>query len=410
MKVLMVNKFLYPAGGAETYVFKLGKYLEEHGCQVEYFGMYHPENTAGNSLGLYGKAVNFHRKGILSNMINPLKVIYSPDARKKISRILEKFRPDVMHVNNFNYQLTPSILEAADKYRKKTQRKLKIIYTAHDSQLVCPNHYLYHPGAFETCEKCLGGRYINCILSRCIHGSATRSCLGAAEASYWKMRNVYAVFDTILCPSIFMKEKLDTNPVLAPKTVFIRNFVRPVKREKKEKGRYVLYFGRYSEEKGVRMLLDVCKELRDVPFIFAGAGPLENLLLETENVRNVGFLKDEELDQLIRGARFTVVPSVCSENCPFSVMESITDHTPVLGAERGGIPELIEEGKTGWLFPAGDSNMLRKRIEEIWYSEEPEIFSGFCQNVYFDSINEYGKKIMKIYETHWRGEPSGRKD
>lgn len=235
MKVLMVNKFLYPAGGAETYVFKLGKYLEEHGCQVEYFGMYHPENAAGNSLGLYGKAVDFHRKGILSNMINPLKVIYSPDARKKISWILEKFRPDVMHVNNFNYQLTPSILEAADMYRKKTQRKLKIIYTAHDPQLVCPNHYLYHPGTFEICERCLGGRYINCVLSRCIHGSAIRSCLGAAEALYWKIRNVYDVFDTILCPSVFMKEKLDTDPVLAQKTVFLRNFVRPVKQEKKKK-------------------------------------------------------------------------------------------------------------------------------------------------------------------------------
>ena len=400
MKVLMVNKFLYPAGGAETYVFKLGKYLEEHGCQVEYFGMYHPENAAGNSLGLYGKAVDFHRKGILSNMINPLKVIYSPDARKKISWILEKFRPDVMHVNNFNYQLTPSILEAADMYRKKTQRKLKIIYTAHDPQLVCPNHYLYHPGTFEICERCLGGRYINCVLSRCIHGSAIRSCLGAAEALYWKRRNVYDVFDTILCPSVFMKEKLDTDPVLAQKTMFLRNFVRPVKREKKKKGRYVLYFGRYSEEKGVRMLLDVCKELREIPFIFAGAGPLENLFLETDNVRNVGFLKDEELDQMIRGARFTVVPSVCSENCPFSVMESIMDYTPVLGAERGGIPELIEEEKTGWLFQTGNSNMLRKKIEEIWYSDEPEILSGFCRNIQFDSIDEYGEKIMKIYETH----------
>ena len=333
-------------------------------------------------------------------MINPLKVIYSPDARKKISWILEKFRPDVMHVNNFNYQLTPSILEAADMYRKKTQRELKIIYTAHDPQLVCPNHYLYHPGTFEICERCLGGRYINCVLSRCIHGSAIRSCLGAAEALYWKIRNVYAVFDTILCPSVFMKEKLDTDPVLAQKTVFLRNFVRPVKQEKKKKGRYVLYFGRYSEEKGVRMLLDVCKELREIPFIFAGAGPLENLFLETDNVRNIGFLKDEELDQMIRGARFTVVPSVCSENCPFSVMESIMDYTPVLGAERGGIPELIEEGKTGWLFQAGNPNMLRKRIEEIWYSDEPEILSGFCRNIHFDSIDEYGEKIMKIYETH----------
>lgn len=95
---------------------------------------------------------------------------------------------------------------------------------------------------------------------------------------------------------------------------------------------------------------------------------------------------------MIRGARFTVVPSVCSENCPFSVMESIMDYTPVLGAERGGIPELIEEEKTGWLFQTGNSNMLRKKIEEIWYSDEPEILSGFCRNIHFDSIDEYGKK------------------
>lgn len=76
------------------------------------------------------------------------------------------------------------------------------------------------------------------------------------------------------------------------------------------------------------------------------------------------------------------------------------DYTPVLGAERGGIPELIEEEKTGWLFQTGNSNMLRKKIEEIWYSDEPEILSGFCRNIHFDSIDEYGKKIMKIYETH----------
>ena len=109
-------------------------------------------------------------------------------------------------------------------------------------------------------------------------------------------------------------------------------------------------FGRFSEEKGIGTLIDVCKSLPDVPFIFAGTGPLEDQIEGIPNIKNVGFQTGEDLEKLIREARFSIYPSEWYENCPFSVMESQMYGTPVLGANIGGIPELIQEGKTGELF------------------------------------------------------------
>lgn len=397
MKLLMVNKFLYPAGGAETYLFQVGNYWKEKGAQVEYFGMEHPGNVVGNRWGLYAKAVDFHRTGIKANAVNPLRLIRSRDAARKIAAILREFQPQVLHLNNFNYQLTPSILEAAQDYRRESGRRLRIVYTAHDPQLVCPNHYLYDPGSRQVCERCLEGSYLACVRTRCVHGSLPRSCLGAAEAAYWRKRRIYRVIDTILCPSQFMKQALDTDPLLASRTVVLRNFVRPVRKTAKEKGAYVLYFGRYSEEKGIKTLADACRALPHIPFVFAGSGPLERRIAGMANVRNVGFLKGEALDQVIRGARFSVCPSECNENCPFSVMESIRNGTPVLGARRGGIPELIREGETGWLFPAADGEALTERIGRLWDSDEPEQMTEACQRESFDTLEEYGEKLREIY-------------
>lgn len=399
----MVNKFLHPAGGAETYMFKTGEFLEQRGHSVQYFGMENPENIVGNSWGIYAPPLDFHRSGPGAGVRNPLMLVSSGHVKKKIKLILEQFRPDVMHLNNFNYQLTPSVIEAAEEFRRKHQDTLRIVYTAHDTQLVCPSHYMYRPSTGEACERCLGGKYCNCIMGRCIHGSFPRSFLGALESWYWHKKEIYRKLDVIICPSSFLKYKLDTDPVLAEKTMVLRNFVRPVTGNKREKGSYVLYFGRYSREKGIRTLLDVCRKLPDVPFVFAGGGPMEALTEGIPNVRNAGFLEPEQLDELISGARFSVCPSECNENCPFSVIESIRNGTPVLGSDRGGIPELICEGRTGWLFPAGDEVSLSEMIWKIWNSDEPEKFSSFCKEEHFDSLEEYGERLLEIYRQNGKG-------
>ena len=108
MKVLMINKFLYPNGGSETYIFKLGDYLKTHGHEVQYFGMEHEGRCVGNAVNAYTSDMDFHNGSKLSKLTYPIKTIYSSEARKKLRLVLDDFQPDVCHINNFNYQLTPA--------------------------------------------------------------------------------------------------------------------------------------------------------------------------------------------------------------------------------------------------------------------------------------------------------------
>ncbi len=214
MKVLMINKFLYPNGGSETYMFELGKQLERMGHEVQYFGMEHEGRCVGNRVDAYTGSMDFHGGSKLAKLTYPLKTIYSSEARQKLRLVLDDFRPDVIHLNNFNYQLTPSILLEADKWRKESGHACRILYTAHDHQLVCPDHLCYQSIEGHSCEECLGGHYVNCIKHRCIHGSRARSVIGCAEAMFWKWKKVYRKLDVIICCSAFLKKKLDTNPDL----------------------------------------------------------------------------------------------------------------------------------------------------------------------------------------------------
>lgn len=401
MKILMINKFLHPNGGSETYIFKLGEYLQANGHEVQYFGMEHEGRVVGNRVNAYTSDMDFHGGSKLSKLTYPIKTIYSSDARKQIRKVLDDFKPDVCHLNNFNYQLTPSIILEIVKWRKQQNKKCKIVYTAHDYQLVCPNHMCRNIGTDENCEKCLSGSFINCTKNRCIHGSLAKSLIGTLEASVWNSTKVYKHIDTIICCSEFMKTKLDTNSLFATKTVAIHNFIdkpKPKPMSDTTKNDYVLYFGRYSKEKGVNTLIDVCKSLPDIKFVFAGTGPLEGELQGIKNIENVGFKTGDELETLIAQARFTIYPSQWYENCPFSVMESQMFGTPVLGANIGGIPELIRDGETGELFESGNKKELRQKIEKLWISRElTDTYSKNCENISFDTVEQYTQKLSKIY-------------
>lgn len=394
----MINKFLYPNGGSETYIFKLGKVLEQHGHEVQFFGMQHEGRCVGNKIDAYTADMDFHGGSKLSKLTYPIKTIYSTEARKKIRLVLDDFNPDVCHLNNFNYQLTPSIILEIVKWRNDTGNNCKIVFTAHDYQLVCPNHQLKNPITNENCEKCLGGHFIHCTKGKCIHGSRTKSIIGTMEADFWKKNGVYKYIDAIICCSEFMKNKMDSNKMFAKKTIVLHNFIDKVEWKETVKKDYVLYFGRFSEEKGIRTLISACKELPNIQFIFAGSGPLEERINGINNIKNAGFQKGEKLEKLIREARFSIYPSEWYENCPFSVMESQMYGTPVLGADIGGIPELIQVGKTGELFESGNIESLKMKIQKLWADKNLcDEYSINCKNNQFDTIDEYYEKCIKIY-------------
>lgn len=399
MRILMINKFLYPKGGAETYYLKLGEYLNAHGHEVQYFGMDDEKRTVGNRAQAYTSNLDFHGgSSRLQKLTYPFRIIYSTEARRKIRLVLDDFQPDVVHLNNFNFQITPSVIVEIVKWRQETGRKCRIIFTAHDVNLVCPNHLMKNPITGEICEKCVGGRFINCTRGKCIHGSTLRSMIGTAEGYFWNKKGTYRYIDEIICCSAFLKTKMDTNPVFAEKTVALHNFIDKTPWQEPHKKEYVLYFGRYSDEKGIDTLIKVCRMLPDIPFVFVGSGPLADKLTDAPNIVDKGFNTGAALEKYIREARFSLYPSEWYENCPFSVMESIQYGTPVIGADIGGIPELIDDGVTGELFESRNAEALKEKIESLWNDRERNNrYIMNCRDNSFDTIDRYCEKLIRIY-------------
>lgn len=423
MKVLMINKFLYPNGGSETYIFKLGEYLVKQGHEVQYFGMEHKGNIVGNRVQSYTTDTDFHTSNPFKKLTYAFKTIYSDEARRKLRKVLDDFKPDICHLNNFNYQLTPSIILEIKDWEKETKRKCKIVYTAHDYQLVCPNHMCNIPSTHENCEKCLVTNctseeqfknqfdFSHCIENKCIHNSTLKSMAGAVEAKFWNKKEVYKNIDVVICCSQFLKTKLDTNPIFRDRTVVLHNFTTKEKIETKTNSvsnsicdkPYILYFGRYSKEKGVETLLEVCKQLSDIQFIFAGkpANGEEYLLDKIHaipNIKEVGFLSGENLDNTIANAMFTIYPSEWYENCPFSVIESQMLGTPIVASNIGGIPELIDNEKTGLLFEPKNTELLKNTVAMLYADTHSlEDMRRNCLDKQFMDMETYYEKLMKIY-------------
>ena len=196
-----------------------------------------------------------------------------------------------------------------------------------------------------------------------------------------------------------MKKKLDTNPDLRGKTVALHNFISTKKAPDVEKQDYVLYFGRFSKEKGVETFAKACKALPDISFVAAGSGPLEGELAGIPNLKNVGFQSGEALQKLIAEARLTLCPSECYDNCPFSVMESLMYGTPVLGADIGGIPELIDAGENGELFESGNADALAGKIRALWGDRTRlDAYTKACGKTRFDTVEAYAEKLMRLYQ------------
>lgn len=397
MKILMVNKFLYPRGGSESYMLYLGEHLEKMGHQVSYFGMYDEKNTVGNAAGLYTQNMDFHAKN-WERFLYPFKIIYSFEAKKKIMQVIDDFQPDIVHMNNINFQLTPSIIYGVKK------KGIPLVQTVHDYQMICPNHLLYNFEKNTPCEKCINGSYWNCIKNRCIHGSLVKSVLGVVEAMLFSLLKPYKKVDLFVCPSNFLENKLlSTKKYYEGKTRTIHNYIdkeRFALRDQKE-GDYIVYVGRLSKEKGIENIAATAKLLPQYTFIIAGSGPDEGLLKDIPNVKLAGFLTGDKLTELMGNAKVLLLPSVCFENCPLSILEAQAMGVPVVTMNYGGMAELVREGVTGALAeeptPEGIAAKLQQVMEEErYYKKLRENCKAARDNIL--SVETYCDRLLKEYE------------
>lgn len=417
MKIILVNKFHYRKGGAETYYLTLGEQLEAQGHEVAYFSMHHPENLPCAQEKFFVKQREYN------NVKNPLKairdgaaLIYSFEAKRNFESLCEEFKPDIVHLNNVHRQITLSILDAP--YLEK--HHVPVVYTAHDYVTVCPN-YTMLDGNGRVCEKCLEDRkYRHCIEGRCVKGSRAKSMLATMEASFNRAHHSNDRIDMVIAPSNFMANKLVKGGWPEAKIRFMQNFVSSDVLEHAaddgedctdRKHQYVLFFGRLSKEKGIRILVDAFERaLPKLPvgtrLLIAGDGPERSELeaMAAESVKFVGFKRGSELRQLIKGAAVACCPSVCNENMPYSILEAFSEGTPVIGSRIGGIPEAVIEGKTGWIAEPNDVHSLsRALVHALAVAQNRESYLYLqrqCQDYVLSHCDqiEYREKLVNLYQ------------
>ena len=338
MKILIVNKFLFPRGGAETFSIELGKQLQKMGHEVEYFGMYDEKNTCYNRSGLYASPTDFHDlKPDIATY--PFRIIWSKDNYEKMLKLIDNFKPDIIHLNNFNYQLTPSIIDAAK------EKGVPVVFTAHDSQFVCPNHLMYDFNSNSICTKCIAdGNMNHCAEAKCIHGSVAKSILGTIEGRFYQTHDSYDYISRIICPSKFMKKIYDSDGAFRfyGKTMYLQNYTNDMPYKKTEREDYIFYFGRLSPEKGMNNIIEAAKRMPNQQFVCAGTGPSDKDMQGIPNLKLVGFKKGEDLYDLIRKAKLVILPSTCYENCPLAVIEAQKLGAAVIVPSYGGASELTD--------------------------------------------------------------------
>lgn len=373
LRVLMVNKFHYLKGGSETYYFAVGEALEEKGNEVAWFAMQDSKNLPCKQSGYFVPASDYNGKLSPAKMVREAKTLaYSPMALNRFERLLEDFRPDVIHLNLIHRQITFSILDAP--YLR--EHPVPVVYTAHDYIPVCPNCTMLD-GKGEVCDDCLVGSFSACVKKRCVKGSCAKSWLAAHEAKFLHQKGYYEKIDRIIAPSKFMRNKLIQGGFSGRQVVHMQNFAKDEVLEWAKnaddmtdwKNPYVLFFGRLSKEKGVDVLVDAFEralpQMSDnVKLVIAGDGPERESLEKKSNDRIVfvGFKQGDELEKLVSSATLACCPSIWRENMPYSIVEALAEGTPVVGSRIGGIPELVIEDETGWLAEPGDNTSLSKAL------------------------------------------------
>jgi len=364
LKVLLVNKFFFPAAGAETVALQTAELLRGAGHEVVPFAMDHPNSLATPWSKHFAKRREYKAGSLVRRANDGVASVYSFEARRKLRRLLGETSPDVAHLHNVYHQLSLSIVDELKRAR------VPIVMTLHDYKAVCPNYQLLAPDGL--CTRCIGGSYWNAVAHKCLKGSYAGSAIAAAEAYLNRIRGQYDKVDLFVSPSRFLADVLGRAGFAPERIVIIPNAMaaETASSTTRPEPRFV-FAGRLSEEKGLHVLLKAAGLLKsDARIVVCGDGPLRESVERTVAAVGLpvevrGFVAPRDVRALLGTARALVLPSIWYENCPMSILEAAAQGTPTIGSRLGGIPELVIDRSTGLLVDHGDPVKLAEAIDEL---------------------------------------------
>ena len=359
--ILNVSQNYHVRGGSDRYFFTLAKLLQKHGHRVVPFTAANPNNEASEWERYFPRGADFEHPGAG----DLLRFLYSHDAVKSVQRLLKDTDINLAHFHIYYGKLTASILEVLKR------DGIPLIQTLHEYKLTCPVYS--HLSNDQICEACEGKHFWRALPKRCNRGSVPRTALSVAESYVSKMLGAVSKFDHFISVSHFLRKKMITHGIPEDKISTVHNFVDVSDITPNfSVGDYILYFGRVHQSKGIMTLIEAALPLTDVPIYIVGDGeamPEVQRIIEQNGCQHIhllGFKQGDELRELILNSICTVLPSEWYENCPMSVLESYAYGKPVIGADIGGIPELIVDDVDGFLVPSGEQEALRERL--LWMS------------------------------------------
>jgi glycosyltransferase involved in cell wall biosynthesis len=391
-RILLVSKFYYPRGGDCTAVLTTEQLLKEKGHDVAVFSMQHPDNMASTWNSYFPEEISFFAHGLFQKMKAAVRLFRSSGVVAKFTRILNDFRPDVVHLHNIHSYLSPVVAQVAHA------KRIRVVWTLHDYKLICPAYNCLRNG--KPCELCYTDK-LNVWTHRCMKNSRAASLLAWMEAVYWNRKKLERITDRFISPSFFLKEKMVSAGFRSEQIEVLHNFMYKENAPVVPKEDYYCYVGRLSEEKGVETLLEAAQQV-PFPLKIIGSGPLSDRYkthYPQVPVEFLGQLSFEQLLPVVQRARFLVLPSIWYENNPYSVIESLCVGTPVLGAKIGGIPELIEEGVNGLLFESGNPGDLKNNIQKMY--EIAFNYPGIAQKAQNSFLADtYYNRLLEIYKVN----------
>ncbi|MDD5269057.1 MAG: glycosyltransferase family 4 protein [Methylococcales bacterium] len=398
--LLSVNSYFYRRDGSETLFIHHNRLFENGGWQVIPFCMHHPNNPDSPWSKHFVTEIEFGSTySTWEKVIRVPKVIYSIEARRKLTALIKRVRPDVAHCHSIYHHLSPSILGVLKTYDIPT------VMTLHDLKIICPAYHMFNRNGI--CEKCKGGNIHNVLINRCIKDSLSLSGVVMIESLLHNILGSYLNnIDFFISPCQFYIEKFVCWGWERSKFIHIPNFVDTNSFQPHfNPGKSFIYFGRLSPEKGLLTLIKAAA-IAKVPLRLAGDGPqLAQLREEAHatgaNVTFLGHLAGNTLQAEIQSARVSVLPSEWYENAPMSILESFALGKPVIGADIGGIPELIMHESTGWTFKSCSVDQLAalmRSVADMPDSTISEMGRAARQSVESEfSAVQYKERITQLY-------------
>lgn len=398
--LLSINNYYYRRGGAEVVFLAQNQLFEDIGWQVVPFAMQHPKNLNSPWESYFVEEIEFGTNySLLQKMTLAARITYSFEARKKIAALALQVKPDVAHAHNVYHHISPAI------FGRLKSLGIVTVLTLHDLKIACPAYKMItHDGV---CERCKHGALWNVVAHRCIKGSLIMSTVVMVKDALHKLLGSYARdVDHFVVPSRFYLEKLVAWGWPRERFSYIPNYVEvKALTPNHEIGKAFVYFGRLEPEKGLVTFIKAVARAGVKAWII-GVGSEEAKLRElviasAADIEFRGYRSGESLFDVVRAARAMVLPSEWYENAPMSLMETYALERPVIGANIGGIPELIKVGETGALFTSGDVASLTEQLRLFdAMPDETVLAMGRAGRAWMEqdfNAMRYRERLMALY-------------